>query len=159
MTTVVGFRQGVRLGVDVGSVRVGVARCDASGLLATPVATLKRGHGDLAELAALVVESGAVEVVVGLPLSMSGRLGPAADTARGYAVELAARIAPVGVRLVDERLSTVGATRELQAAGINSRRGRSLVDQAAAVIILQAALDAERSTGFPPGETVEPAGA
>ena len=159
MTTVVGFRQGVRLGVDVGSVRVGVARCDASGLLATPVATLKRGDGDLTELADLVAESEVIEVVVGLPLSLSGRLGPAADAARDYAMELAARIAPIGVRLVDERLSTVGATRDLQAAGINSRRGRSLVDQAAAVIILQSALDAERSTGLPPGETVEPAGA
>jgi putative Holliday junction resolvase len=159
VTTAVGFRDGVRLGVDVGSVRVGVARCDATGMLATPVATLKRGDGDLAELARLVVESEAVEVVVGLPLSLSGRLGAAADAARAYAIELAARIAPIGVRLVDERLSTVGATRDLQAAGINSRRGRSLVDQAAAVIILQAALDAERSTGLPPGETAEPAGA
>jgi putative pre-16S rRNA nuclease len=159
VTTVVSFRHGVRLGVDVGSVRVGVARCDASGLLATPVATLKRGAGDLADLAALVVESEAVEVVVGLPLSLSGRPGPAAEAAREYAAQLASRIAPIGVRLVDERLSTVGATRDLQAAGINSRRGRSLIDQAAAVIILQAALDAERTTGLPPGETVEPAGA
>ena len=159
MTTAVGFRQGVRLGVDVGSVRVGVARSDASGLLATPVATLTRGRGDLAELARLVVEAEALEVVVGLPLSLSGCAGSAADAARVYANALAARIAPVGVRLVDERLSTVGATRDLQAAGINSRRGRSLIDQAAAVIILQAALDAERSTGLPPGETVEPAGA
>jgi putative Holliday junction resolvase len=159
VTTVVAFRHGVRLGVDVGSVRVGVARCDAAGLLATPVATLRRGDGDLAALAALVVDSEAVEVVVGLPLSMSGRPGPAADAARDYAIQLATRIAPIGVRLVDERLSTVGATRDLQAAGINSRRGRSLVDQAAAVIILQSALDAERSTGLPPGESAEPAGA
>jgi putative holliday junction resolvase len=153
------FRSGVRLGVDVGSVRVGVARCDAAGLLATPVATLGRTGADLAELAALVTESEAVEVVVGLPLHLSGREGPAAEAARAYATELAAEVAPVPVRLLDERLSTVGATRGLRAAGIDTRRGRNIVDQAAAVIILQAALDTERSTGRPPGETVGGAGA
>jgi putative holliday junction resolvase len=153
--TPVTFRPGVRLGVDVGSVRVGVARSDAGGLLATPVATLARKGDDLTELAALVTESAAVEVVVGLPLHLSGREGPAADAARTYAAELAARVAPVPVRLVDERLSTVGATRDLRAAGVDTRRGRGVVDQAAAVIILQAALDYERTTGRPPGETSE----
>jgi putative Holliday junction resolvase len=153
------FRPGVRLGVDVGTVRVGVARSDASGLLATPVATLARKGPSLAELAALVAEVDALEVVVGLPLHLSGREGPAAEAARSYAQELAATVAPVTVRLVDERLSTVGATRGLQAAGIDARRGRSRIDQAAAVNILQAALDTERSTGHPPGETVVGAGA
>jgi putative Holliday junction resolvase len=153
VTAGVTFREGVRLGVDVGSVRVGVARCDPSGLLATPVATLARRGSDLAELAALVVESSAVEVVVGLPVGLSGREGPAAQAVRAYALELAATVAPVPVRLVDERLSTVGATRGLRAAGIDARRGRGIVDQAAAVIILQAALDYEHATGRPPGET------
>jgi putative holliday junction resolvase len=152
------FREGVRLGVDVGSVRVGVARCDPAGLLATPVATLARRGGDVGDLAALATESGAVEVVVGLPIGLSGREGPAAEAARAYAVELAAAVAPVPVRLVDERLSTVGATRGLRAAGVDARRGRSIVDQAAAVIILHAALDTERLTGRPPGETVGGAG-
>ncbi|HTY72798.1 MAG TPA: Holliday junction resolvase RuvX [Actinomycetes bacterium] len=151
------LRPGVRLGVDVGSVRVGVARCDPAGLLATPLATLTRregGTGDLDELAALVAEEGAVEVVVGLPLHLSGAEGQAAEAARGYAAELACRVAPVPVRLVDERLSTVSASRDLRAAGLDTRRGRILRDQAAAVIILQAALDAERATGRPPGEAV-----
>lgn len=148
------MRRGVRIGVDVGSVRVGVARCDAEGLLATPIATLARGPKDLAEIAVLVVEEEAVEVVVGLPLHLSGKEGAASGSARAYAQELAEQIAPVGVRLVDERLSTVGAARELRDAGIDARRGRMLRDQAAAVIILQSALDLERSTGHPPGEPV-----
>jgi putative holliday junction resolvase len=152
------FRQGARLGVDVGSVRVGVARSDAAGLLATPVTTLARNADDLGELVTLVAEVDAVEVVVGLPLHLSGREGPAAVAARAYALELALRVAPVPVRMVDERLSTVGASRGLRAAGVDTRRGRSVIDQAAAVIILQAALDTERSTGRPPGETVGGAG-
>jgi putative Holliday junction resolvase len=154
-------RRGVRIGVDVGSVRVGVARCDPEGLLATPIATLARGAKDLDELRALVVEEDAVEVVVGLPLHLSGKEGTASAAARTYARELAERIAPTEVRLVDERLSTVGAARGLRDAGIDTRRGRMLRDQAAAVIILQSALDLERATGHPAGElvVVHPAGA
>ena len=147
-------RPGVRIGVDVGSVRVGVAACDPAGLIATPVSTLSRGKGDLAALAALVAEREAVEVVVGLPTSLSGRAGPAAAAAEAYAGALAARV-PVPVRLVDERFSTVGAQRDLRASGVDTRRGRSVIDQAAAVIILQGALDAERSSGLAPGRLVQ----
>ena len=148
------MRPGVRVGVDVGSVRVGVATCDPAGLIATPVSTLSRGKGDLPALAALVAEREAVEVVVGLPTSLSGRAGPAAVAAEAYAGELAARV-PVPVRLVDERFSTVGAQRDLRASGVDTRRGRSVIDQAAAVIILQGALDAERSSGLAPGRLVQ----
>ena len=148
------MRPGVRVGVDVGSVRVGVAACDPAGLIATPVSTLSRGKGDLDTLAALVTEREAVEVVVGLPTSLSGRAGPAAAAAEAYARALAARV-PVPVRLVDERLSTVGAQRDLRASGVDTRRGRSVIDQAAAVIILQGALDAERSSGLAPGRLVQ----
>lgn len=148
------MRPGVRVGVDVGSVRVGVAACDPAGLIATPVRTLRRGKGDLAALAALVAEREAVEVVVGLPTSLSGRAGPAAAAAEAYAGELAARV-PVPVRLVDERFSTVEAQRDLRAGGVDTRRGRSVIDQAAAVIILQGALDAERSSGLAPGRLVQ----
>lgn len=162
----VAVRSGVRLGVDPGTVRVGVATSDPDGRLATPLRTLDRSAegADLDELAALVRQSGAVEVVVGLPRSLGGGEGPAAAAARGYAGELAARVAPVQVRLVDERLTTVDAERALrQAAGLRGRRGRSagrarreVVDQAAAVALLQHALDTERSAGRPPGEVVEP---
>jgi putative Holliday junction resolvase len=110
---------------------------------------------DLDEIAALVRELGVVEVVVGLPLRLGGGEGPAAQAARRYAVAVARRVAPVGVRLVDERLSTVTATRALREAGRRQRRARPVVDQAAAVVILQAALDSERTTGRAPGVRVE----
>jgi putative Holliday junction resolvase len=150
-----GLRSGVRIAVDAGRVRIGVAVSDPEGVLATPVMVLRRdlrGGRDLDELAALVLERDAVEVLVGLPRSLSGRDGPAAVAARAYAAELAARIAPVEVRLVDERLTTVQAARGLRAAGVGSKAARGVVDAAAAVVILQHALDSERATGDLPGE-------
>jgi putative Holliday junction resolvase len=150
-------RPGVRIGVDVGSARVGVAASDPSGTFASPVETLKRDPGagtDLAALAELVAEREAVEVVVGLPRLLSGAEGEAARLARSYAVELAARIAPTPVRLVDERLTTVAAHKRLRDSGVPGRGQRSVVDQAAAVLILQSALDAESLSGRPPGEPV-----
>jgi putative holliday junction resolvase len=147
------MRPGVRLGVDPGQVRIGVASCDPEARLAMPVETVPRGPGDLDRLAALVAERAAIEVVVGLPRSLSGTEGPAAVSAREFASSLAAAVA-VPVRLVDERLTTVSAGRQLQAAGRSTRRQRGVVDQAAAVVLLQAALDSERSTGRAPGEPV-----
>ncbi|WP_079045725.1 Holliday junction resolvase RuvX [Carbonactinospora thermoautotrophica] len=149
------MRPGVRLGVDVGTVRIGVASCDPHGLLATPVETVRKGRGDLNRIARLVTELGAIEVVVGLPRSLSGREGPAAQAAREFAARLARRIAPVPVRLVDERLSTVTAQRGMHEVGVSSRKGRAVIDQAAAVVILQSALDAERTVGSPPGQIVQ----
>ena len=148
------MRRGVRLGVDVGDVRVGVARSDPSGLIATPVETVARGPADLARLRALVGEEEAVEVVVGLPRSLSGGEGPAARKVRGYAQRLAEVVAPVPVRLCDERLSTVSAEAVLRQQGKKGQKRRAVVDQAAAVVILQNALDTERSTGAAPGELV-----
>jgi putative holliday junction resolvase len=150
-------RNGVRIAIDVGSVRVGVAACDPAGVLASPVAVLRRdrrGGQDLDELTSLVTEREPVEVLVGLPRSLSGGEGQAAVAARAYATDLAQRIAPVAVRLVDERLSTVQATRGLRSAGVSDKAGRRVVDAAAAVVILQHALDAERATGDAPGEPV-----
>jgi putative Holliday junction resolvase len=152
----VAVRAGVRLGIDVGSVRVGVAASDPDGVLAVPLRTLRRSRRDDADVSAiaeLVEERGAVEVVVGLPRSLSGRSGAAVDAARSYAALLAARLA-VPVRLVDERFSTTEATASLRAAGVAGRKQRAVVDQAAAVVILQTALDAERATGEPPGDVV-----
>ena len=151
------MREGIRLGVDVGSVRVGLAASDPSGLLASPVRTVQRdvqGGADRAEVAAEVTSRRALEVIVGLPRSLSGGEGPAAATARAWALELAGQVAPVPVRLVDERLTTVDAHRQLRDSGVAGRRQRAVVDQAAAVLILQAALDAERASGRPPGELV-----
>ncbi|GAB2694239.1 Holliday junction resolvase RuvX [Thalassiella azotivora] len=157
--TPAGWRRGARVAVDVGSVRVGVAACDPDGLLCSPVATLRRDARrgrDLAELADVVAERDAVEVVVGLPRSLSGQEGAAAQAARDYAVRLARRVAPVPVRLVDERLSTVGAHRVLHDAGVGGRRHRPVVDQVAAVLVLQTAVDAEKASGRPPGSPVDP---
>jgi putative Holliday junction resolvase len=148
-------RPGVRIGIDVGSVRIGVARTDPSALMAFPVETVPRGAGDVARIAAVVAENEAVEVVVGLPLSMSGEPGQAAAVAREFAATLVPAVAPVPVRLVDERLSTVAATRDLRAAGRSSRTSRAVVDQAAAVVIVQYAVDSERATGVAPGTLVQ----
>ena len=151
------IRRGVRLGVDVGTVRIGVASCDRDGLLATPVETVKAEprRASLNRLAELVAEYDAFEVVLGLPRSLSGAEGPAAAKIREYAAELARRLDPVPVRLVDERLSTVTASQGLRASGVKAKKGRAVVDQAAAVVILQNALDAERMSGRPPGTTVQ----
>ncbi|WP_030173733.1 Holliday junction resolvase RuvX [Spirillospora albida] len=148
------MRQGVRLGVDVGSVRVGVARCDPGGILASPLETVKSGRGDVDRLADLAREHEAIEVVVGLPTSLSGREGPAAEAARRFAARLADRLPPEAVRLYDERLTTVTAEAGLRAGGVHGQARRKVVDQAAAAVLLQAALDGERSTGRPPGEIV-----
>ncbi|WP_019876948.1 Holliday junction resolvase RuvX [Sporichthya polymorpha] len=148
------MRSGVRLAVDLGSVRIGVAASDPSGLLAFPVETVRRGAGDVERLAALAVEHDVLEVLLGLPRGLSGREGEAARGVRAFAERLAT-VLPCPLRLVDERLSTVTAGSQMRAAGVNSRKGRSAIDQAAAVVFLQTALDAERATGDAPGEPVQ----
>lgn len=147
------MRHGVRIGVDPGDARIGVARSDPSGVLATPVETVPRGRGDLRRLKRIVADEEAVEVVVGLPRSLSGGEGPAAVKVREFAQRLAEKVAPVPVRLTDERLSTVTAETMLRDQRKGAKR-RAVVDQVAAVVILQQALDRERATGRPPGELV-----
>ncbi len=149
------MRVGVRLGIDPGDARIGVASCDPSGFLATPVETVRRGGGAVRRLAQLVVEREVVEVVVGLPRSLNGTEGPAAEKVRHFAARLARRVAPVPVRLCDERLTTVSAESILREQGRHGAKRRAVVDQAAAVLILQTALDTERLRGEPPGEIVE----
>jgi len=149
------MRRGVRLALDIGDVRIGVASSDPHGILATPVETIRRGIGDLDRIAALAAELEAVEIVVGLPRSLSGGEGPAAAKIRETA-ELVRRKVQEGnsgtaVRLVDERFTTVTAERMLRERGKKGSKRRAVVDQAAAVVILQHALDVERETGNPPG--------
>lgn len=150
------FVRGARIGVDVGAVRVGLARSDADGLLATPVETVT-GERDaqVRRIVEVVRELSAVGVVVGLPRQLSGAEGRAAAAAREYAHLLARECAPVPVRLVDERLTTVSAHQALHRSGRPGRQHRAVVDQVAAVMILQAALDQERRTGQPAGELVD----
>jgi putative holliday junction resolvase len=164
-----GVGRGVRVGVDVGTVRVGVAASDPDGLMASPVETVARSAAadgsapdtasgtvpaDLRRVAQLVEEREARVVYVGLPRHLSGAEGSAARSVRNYAGALAQLVAPVAVRLVDERMSTVSAHQALYASGRSGRRHRSVVDQAAAVVILQSALDAERTMGARCGEAV-----
>ena len=148
------MRSGVRLAVDVGSARIGIASCDPGGLLASPLTTVRRRQGDLAEIAGLAAGLQVMEIVVGLPTSLSGNPGQAADRARDFAEALACVVSPVPVRLVDERFTTVIAHAALRQGGRDSRERRSVIDQAAAATLLQGALDAERQTGRPPGEVV-----
>jgi putative holliday junction resolvase len=157
VTLATAMRPGVRLAVDVGSVRVGVAASDPTGTLASPVTVLRRdarGGRDLLELAELTREREAIEVVVGLPRSLRNAEGVDAAAARAYAIQLARAVRPVPVRLLDERLTTVEAARGLRAAGRSSRSARGVVDAAAAVVLLQSALDTERRTEAPVGEIV-----
>lgn len=151
-----GFRRGVRLGIDVGRARVGVARCDPDGLLATPVETVVRDDASIARISALAHETGAFEILVGLPLNMRGEDTASTTDAREFATALAAA-SDLSVRLVDERLSTVSAHAALRDSGRSQRSSRSIVDQVAAVVLLQQALDVEKSTGRPPGIPLEPA--
>ncbi|ALE73211.1 putative Holliday junction resolvase YggF [Pseudonocardia sp. Ae168_Ps1] len=138
--------RGRRLGVDVGAVRVGVAMCDPDGILATPVETVPRDaeHGaDVRRIAELVAEHDVVGVVLGLPRNLRGEDGPAARAAREFADALQAGL-DVPVELTDERMTTVVAARQLSGRGVKGRKQRSVVDQAAAVQILQGWLDQHR---------------
>ena len=154
------MRRGRRLAVDVGDARIGVASSDPDGLLATPVETIPAGSGCVRRLVELAREYDVIEVVVGLPISLSGGEGPAAAKVRAFATELAAAVSPVPVRLVDERMSTMTADSHLRASGMagtnkqSGRKRRAVIDQAAATVILQTALDAERMRNEPPGEGV-----
>ncbi|MGW7292047.1 Holliday junction resolvase RuvX [Streptomyces xiamenensis] len=151
------MRRGRRLAIDVGEARIGVASSDPDGLLATPVETVPGRDVPAAQrrLEQLVAEYEPLEVVMGLPRSLGGGEGPAAARVRAFAQETARRIAPVPVRLVDERMSTVTAAQSMRASGVNAKKGRSRIDQAAAVVILQSALETERVSGSPPGQCVE----
>jgi putative Holliday junction resolvase len=139
-------QRGVWIAVDVGTVRVGVARTDPRTVLAVPVETLardKKRNSDVDRLQALITEHEAVGVVIGMPHTLAGRAGPSAQMARDYGTRLARRIKPIPVIYVDERLSTVTAARTLSARGVRGQAGRAVIDQVAAVEILQRFVDAE----------------
>jgi len=149
-----GFRRGVRLGVDVGRARVGVSRCDPDGMLAVPVETVPRSDTSVERLAELVADWEPLEIVVGLPVNMRGEETLSTTDAREFAAALARRTG-VDVRLVDERLSTVSAHAALRSSGRTQKNSRSIVDQVAAVVLLQHAVDTEKSTGNPAGALID----
>lgn len=145
------FRRGVRLGIDVGKARVGVARCDPDGMLAVPVETVTRDDASVGRIAALAQEWSPLELVVGLPVNMRGEDTASTQDARDFAAALVARTG-LSVRLVDERLSTVTAHAALRSSGRTQKNSRSIVDQVAAVVLLQHAIDMEKRTGAPAGD-------
>lgn len=151
------MRIGVRLALDWGKARIGVAASDPGGILAHPVETVAAGPTALPRIKALVGEYEPLEVVLGLPRNLAGVEGPAAIAMREVAVSLVTALPGVPIRLVDERLTTVSASRQLTSAGRNTRRQRSVIDQAAAVALLEQTLQHERTTGMPPGELVSTA--
>jgi putative holliday junction resolvase len=142
-------RRGTRLGIDVGSARVGVSRSDPEGLMAVAMVTLDRSTAAI-ELARLVIEYEPLELVVGLPISLQGRETSSTQDARDFVQQLRTLVS-TPIRLVDERLSTVQAAAGFREAGRSAKKQRGVIDQAAAVILLQYALDAERIQGVPPG--------
>jgi putative holliday junction resolvase len=134
------------VGLDLGARRIGVALCDSAGTLATPYEVVQRSgdrQRDHRRIAELVAEAEAEVVVVGLPLSLDGSVGPAAAGVQAEVAELREHLG-VPVEVWDERLSTVEAGRRLQSAGVPGRKRRHVIDQVAATVILQSWLDATR---------------
>src|ERR1700744_5147488 len=130
MRTNIPVRTGVRLAVDPGTVRIGVARSDPGGVLASPLTVVRRGKGDLDALASLAIAEEAMEILVGLPRSLSGLEGPAAASPKKFAVAVAPGVARLPVRLFDERFTTATAHVALRAGGHDSRQRREIVDAA-----------------------------
>ena len=148
------MRHGVRLGLDVGTVRIGVAISDADGILATPHSTIQRSDPDfIAQVSALCVSFDALEVIVGLPLALSGSMTASTKDALEVATALDVCIA-VDVRMIDERLTTVSAHGALRQTGKKQKQTKQVIDQVAAVLILQHALETERAQGKLPGKLI-----
>lgn len=145
------WRRGRRLAIDWGKARVGVAACDPDGLLAHPVETVPNDQRTLVRLAELVAEYEPIEVLLGMPVDLKGRAGIAAQAMGEVADRLVSEL-PIVLRVVDERLSTASAARKLAAGGRSAKQRRGIIDQAAAVDILEQALAYERQTGQAPGE-------
>jgi putative holliday junction resolvase len=147
---------GVRIALDVGSVRIGVAKCDREGLLAVPLDTIVAGPNAATEVVEVVNEHQAICVYVGKPISLSGKDTASTKSAQDFAREISRLLfeTNVVVRLIDERLSTVSAQRDLHAAGRNIKQSRDAIDQAAAVVILEHALASERQSDGLVGEEV-----
>lgn len=146
------MRPGVRIGIDLGTRRIGVARSDTAGTLALPMETVYRAGGqELYRIAELVAEYDAKEVIIGLPRLMSGKEGKNAADVRAWGAELEQLLPTCNIRLVDERLTSVSAHQQLRSAGLGGREHKNVVDQQAAVLILEQALEIERRTGQAPG--------
>jgi putative Holliday junction resolvase len=147
------MRTGVRLACDVGKARIGIARSDPRGVLAVPLDPVKAGENSASLVRDIAIEYEAIEIIVGLPISMSGALGAAAEYTQAWVDQLSA-VTEIPIRLHDERLTTVQAQRGLHEAGRTTKSSRAVIDSASAVVLLQTCLDSERSSGLPVGTEV-----
>ncbi len=151
------MRLGRRLAIDVGTVRIGVAACDAECIIASGLQTVSRGP-EVAQaidsLLILIAEVNPIEIYVGLPANLSGSHSPSTLDAISFAKELQGRTS-IQIRFIDERLTSVSANSNLRASGKNSKNSRHVVDQVAATIILEQALSIEKSGGLVPGKSIE----
>jgi putative Holliday junction resolvase len=150
------MRQGKRLALDVGKVRIGVAVCDSECILSTPLEAIKRSSDlskTISDISSLVDDLQVLEVYVGEPVSLGGQATESTLDARAVAIDLARNVS-VPVRMVDERFTTVSAAAKLRSAGLSTREAKSHIDSASAVEILEMALRLERSSGQEPGTMI-----
>lgn len=151
------MRTGRRLAIDVGKVRIGVAASDFHSILASGVATVQRGadlDSAVSELVQLIIEIEPIEIYVGYPISLSGLGSSSASDAVALASALASKI-DVPIRLIDERLTTVTAANALKTSGRDSKSGRKFIDQIAATVILEQAMEMEKNSDSAPGIKIE----
>lgn len=136
------------LGIDVGEARIGLAISDELGMLAHPLETVKVKEGNpIRHVAEVIAREKIALAVIGLPRNMNGTYGPAAEKAREFAAKLQKEAPGVAVKFWDERLTTVAAQKQLHEAGRNAKNSRAVIDQAAAVLILQGYLDSQAMLG------------
>jgi putative Holliday junction resolvase len=147
------MRTGRRVAIDYGAARIGVAVSSVDSLISSPLTTVLAGEAALNEVRAVIEEQSPIEVLVGLPLNLSGEHTKSTADAISFAKALAEMI-DVEVRMVDERMSTRAAQGQLTASGRNSKVSRSLIDAAAASLILEGALAFEKATGKQPGKSL-----
>ncbi|MEY3407613.1 MAG: hypothetical protein RL038_674 [Actinomycetota bacterium] len=147
------MRNGIRFALDLGAVRIGVAKSDPSGILASPF-TVWPADSLMVELKKLLDEYTPLEIYIGLPKDLRGQDAIAATAVRSQATLLKQHFSDVNFLLVDERMTTAEARKQLQQAGYNTKTDRQLIDAAAATVLLQAALEAERIQGEPRGEVL-----
>jgi putative Holliday junction resolvase len=147
------MRSGRRIAIDYGAARVGIAISSIDALICSPLATVAAGDGVIERVLAELEAFEPLEIYVGLPLNLAGEYTKSTWDALNFAKELQAKVS-IEIRLVDERMSTRAAQSQLHASGRNSKVSRSLIDAAAASLILEGALDFEKATGKYPGKTL-----
>lgn len=152
--------RGVRLAMDVGTVHIGVAKCDPDGMLAVPLETIPAGDRAITRAMEIINNEKAIVVYVGNPISLKGGATASTQAAIEFAQALVTELSRsletsnVSVRMIDERLSTVSAQRGLHEAGKTHKSSREVIDQAAAIVILEHALESEKRQGVFVGKEV-----